>query len=415
MRFFSFFETDVRARLLYRAAPKGELCMRRLFLILTAGVLLLALLSCGRQKSDPDRKPYTDNYVYTMWKTPDASVSTLYRINVINAAGTPVCPDPLCGHDTNECPFFSINTTGSGIVGSSIYYLRGSVPMKYCRQVCRFNLESGKLEILYENNAATIARLFVFEDYIYFLELTDDGKDSPIYAFRLMRYGIRDRKTVDLGNTGAQKNVDIYDCVGGRLYWEDAGDAETYFSTDIDGKNRMDGDRLPDRTRSGNYSVMTENIQVIDRAYINMYTCDVVSKNLTSGETSVIVRNNPSFPMVYDGKVFYYRFQEEPLLIGDVVDEDSGERKKIFDARGTKLYVCDFDGQNDRLLCDIAGSGYLFGITNSMLWSSGNGEYYCTTLISYRQSEDGQTVERGNNAIVVINVKTGSYRIAEME
>ena len=146
-----------------------------------------------------------------------------------------------------------------------------------------------------------------------------------------MRYGIRDRKTVDLGNTGAQKNVDIYACVDGRLYWEDAGGAETYFSTDIDGKNRMDGDRLPDRTRSGNYSVMTENIQVIDRAYINMYTCDVVSKNLTSGETSVIVRNNPSFPMIYDGKVFYYRFQKEPLLIGDIVDEDSVERKKILD------------------------------------------------------------------------------------
>ena len=119
--------------------------------------------------------------------------------------------------------------------------------------------------------------------------------------------------------------------------------------------------------------------------------------------------------MIYDGKVFYYRFQKEPLLIGDIVDEDSVERKKIFDARGTELYVCDFDGQNDRLLCDIAGSGYLFGITNSMLWSSGNGEYYCTTLISYRLSADGQTVERGDNAIVVINVKTGSYKIAEME
>ena len=389
--------------------------MKRLILMLIVGAMLFALLSCSGKNNAPDGKTYTDNYVYTMWKTSDTSVSTLYRINVLNATGAPVCPDPLCAHNASDCPFFSINTTGSGIVGSSIYYLRGSVPMKYCRQVCRFNLESGKLEILYENNAATIARLFVFEDYIYFLELTDDGKDSPIYAFRLMRYGIRDRKTVDIGNTGAQKNVDIYACVGGRLYWEDAGGAETYFSTDIDGKNRMDGDRLPDRTRSGNYSVMTENIQVIDRAYINMYTCDVVSKNLTSGETSVIVRNNPSFPMVYDGKVFYYRFQKEPLLIGDVVDEDSGERKKIFDARGTELYVCDFDGQNDRLLCDISDSGYLFGITNNMLWSSGNGEYYCTTLISYRQSEDGQTVERGNNAIVVINIKTGSYKIAEME
>ena len=286
--------------------------------------------------------------------------------------------------------------------------------MKYCRQVCRFDLESGKLTILYENSAATIAKLFVFDDYVYFLELVDDGKEPPTYTFRLMRYGIRDGKTADLGNTGATKNTEIYACVDGRLYWEDL-DSASCFSTDTDGRNRVNGDRLSDRTRSGNYSVMIENVQQTDREYINMYTCDVVSKNLTTGETSVIVRNNPSFPMVYDGKVFYYRFQEEPLLIGYIVDEESNERKKIFDARGTKLYTCDFDGQNDRLLCDIADSGYLFGITNNMLWSSGNGEYYCTTLISYRQSEDGQTVERGENAIVVINVKTGSYKVAEME
>lgn len=245
--------------------------MKRLFLILTVGSILFTLLSCNSRNNEPDRNNYTDNYVYAMWKTPDTSVSTLYRINVLHATGAPVCPDPLCAHNTSDCPFYGIDIAGSGIVGSSIYYLRDSVPMKYCRQMCRFNLDSGKLEILHENNAATIA------------------------------------------------------------------------------------------------------------------------------------------------KVFYYRFQKEPLLIGDIVDEDSGERKKIFDARGTELYVCDFDGQNDRLLCDIAGSGYLFGITNSMLWSSGNGEYYCTTLISSRQSEDGQTVECGNNAIVVINIKTGSYRIAEME
>lgn len=389
--------------------------MKRSLLILFVAVALLALPSCKRQNDAPGAKTYTDNYVYTMWKTSDTSVSTLYRINVLNATGVPVCPDPLCRHNTNECPFYSINTDGSGVIGSSIYYLRDSVPMQHCRQVCRFDLESGKLTILYENSAATIAKLFVFDDYVYFLELVDYGKEPPTYTFRLMRYGIRDGKTADLGNTGAAKNTEIYACVDGRLYWEDLLDSASCFSTDTDGKNRVDGDRLSDRTRSGNYSVMIENVQPVDREYINMYTCDVVSKNLTTGETSVIVRNNPSFPMVYDGKVFYYRFQKEPLLIGDIVDEDSVERKKIFDARGTELYVCDFDGQNDRLLCDIADSGYLFGITNNMLWISGNGEYYCTTLISYRQSEDGQTVERGDNAIVVINVKTGSYKIVEME
>lgn len=107
--------------------------MKRLILMLIVGAMLFALLSCSRKNNAPDGKTYTDNYVYTMWKTSDTSVSTLYRINVLNATGAPVCPDPLCAHNASDCPFFSINTTGSGIVGSSIYYLRGSVPMKYCR------------------------------------------------------------------------------------------------------------------------------------------------------------------------------------------------------------------------------------------------------------------------------------------
>ncbi len=389
--------------------------MKRIFLMLAVAAVLLALPSCGGQKNEPGGKTYTDNYVYTMWKTPDTSVSTLYRINVLSATGTPVCPDPLCGHNTDKCPFFGINTNGSGIVGSSIYYLSGSVPMKHCRQVCRFDLESGKFYLLYENNAATIAKLFVSDDNVYFLELVEDGKEDQAYTFRLMRYGIRDGKTADLGNTGAMKDTEIYACVDGRLYWEDNGGAgASYFSTDTDGKDRADGDRLSDRTRAGDYSVRIENVRYAGSEYINMYICDVASKYLVTGEKKVIVRDNPSFPMVYDGNVFYYRFQEEPLLVGYTFDDATGEKRAWYDARGTKMYVCDFDGQNDRLLCDIAGSGYLFGITNNMLWSSGSGEYYCTTLISYRQSEDGQTVERGDNEIVVINVKTGSYKVVEM-
>ncbi len=390
--------------------------MKRLLLMLTVGAMLLALMSCGVQNNKPDEKTYTDNYVYTMWRTPDTAVSTLYRINVISAVGVPVCPDPLCGHDTSACPFYGINTAGSNIVGSSIYYLRDSVPMRYSRQVCRFDLEKGKLDILYENSAATVSRLFVFDDSIYFFEFVDSGNETPVYSFRLMRCDIRDGSIKDLGCTVTGQNTIIYACEDGRLYWDtnDGSDA-AYFSTDTDGKKRKDGDRLYDSRSYGDHSVMIENVQPIGSRFINMYTCDVVSRSLTTGETSVIIKNNPSFPMVSCGRVFYYRYQEEPLLVGYVFNEESGELQEIFDARGTKMYVCDFDGRNDRLLCDIADSGYLFGITNNMLWSSGNGEYYCTTLISYRLSADGQTVERGDNAIVVINVKTGRYKIAEME
>ena len=158
--------------------------MKRLLLMLTVGAMLLALMSCGGQNNKPDEKTYTDNYVYTMWRTPDTAVSTLYRINVISAVGVPVCPDPLCGHDTSACPFYGINTAGSDIVGSSIYYLRDSVPMRYSRQVCRFDLERGKtLAIVGESGSGksvtskAILGILAGNSIVESGEILYDGKD----------------------------------------------------------------------------------------------------------------------------------------------------------------------------------------------------------------------------------------------
>lgn len=47
--------------------------MKRLILMLIVGAMLFALLSCSGKNNAPDGKTYTDNYVYTMWKTSDTS------------------------------------------------------------------------------------------------------------------------------------------------------------------------------------------------------------------------------------------------------------------------------------------------------------------------------------------------------
>ena len=46
--------------------------MKRLILMLIVGAMLFALLSCSGKNNAPDGETYTDNYVYTMWKTSES-------------------------------------------------------------------------------------------------------------------------------------------------------------------------------------------------------------------------------------------------------------------------------------------------------------------------------------------------------
>jgi len=392
--------------------------MKRILLIMFAIATLLCT-SCNMQEKTPDGEQYTDHYVYTEWRTPDSSVSTLYRINVLTGTGVPVCPDPLCSHATTACPFYGMNTDGFEIIGKNMFYLRQNVALKYHKQVCRFDTESGKLNIIYENDAATIAGLFVFQDYVFFLEFTANSGDgeNPVYTFDLLRYSINDKKTVNLGDSRLSQNARIYACIDGRLYWEDPDGFEmTYFSTDTDYKNRIDGDRYKGNTYYGDYSVDAVTGDNMECAVVGIpWAMNVISRKISNGEETVILKNTPAFPMVYGGKVFHFEYQDVPLIVGYYEDENGNKTDNpIYDPRGHKLYVCNFDGTDDRLLCDF-GDEYCFFITNEMLGKSGSGDYFVLRMQSCRPSGDGVSLEMTGSVIMVININTGEYKIAEME
>ena len=130
-------------------------------------LLLLAALICvgcagadGEVSQERDRN-YTDNCIYANMN------GTFYRFNTDNATASPLCPDPLCGHNDKSCPFFHIK--GAPVFrGQYIYYLSGGPDIGGATQLCSFDLKSGRYEVLYTATGGTLSGMNEDGGYAYF-------------------------------------------------------------------------------------------------------------------------------------------------------------------------------------------------------------------------------------------------------
>lgn len=390
--------------------------MKRLMLICVVLSLFLCA-ACGGTKDPVDNNKNQDNFVYIQWKTSQGFL-TPYRINVQTGTGAPVCSDPLCNHATYNCPFFKMSTTGLSIIGNSIFYLRDNVVFRFFKQVCRYDIDTGRLIVIYENDAATLTSLSVFDDFAFFLEFVSEqmNEDHLSYSFNLIRYNIRDGSITDLGNCGLSQNAKAYAYNENRVYWKDPDGDINYFSTDPDFNSRLDGDQYENLMFEGDYNI---DLRVGENAkypvYNIPYSFNVVSRNILTGEEKTILKNTPAFPMIYGGKIFYFEYQEEPLIVGYYDDENGNKTDNpIYDPRGHKLYICDFSGDNKHLLSDFSKE-YCFSITSDMLGKSGNGDYFVVKMQNCKKSPDGVSLEMIDDVIMIININTGDYRTVKME
>ena len=392
-----------------------KLLFRKWLLLILLAILLLSTSCIRNNKSEGEY--YSDNYAYILWETA-SGIQTPYRINVKTGTGTPACSDPLCNHATSVCPFHNMSASGFCIVGKNAFYLRNYETLKFYRQLCKYDIENGKLKIIYENNAATITGLSVFDDYVYFLEFVSNNGDGnkPVYNFDLLRYSISEDKLVNLGSCGLSQNATAYAYADGRLFWRDPDSKTPYFSTDTDFDNRTDGDKDENSMSDGDYSITLERGDTMKYPVYNIpYSFNIISCKLDTSEKTVILKNTPAVPMTFGNKVFYFEYQDKPLIVGYYEDENGSKTDNpIYDPRGHKLYVCDFNGENGRLLCDF-GDNYCFCITNEMLGKSGNDNYFVIKMQRCEISADGVSLDMLGDAIMIIDVNTGEYKEAKME
>jgi len=367
-----------------------------LFILIT---LIFMSVSCS-DGSDTDIN-YTDNCIYAELN------GTFYRFNTENGTASPLCPDPLCKHNDKSCPFFCMEANPV-FVGQYVYYLAGADdPI----DLCRFDLKSGKYEKLYEAKSGTLSGMNVCGDFAYFNQsrLNENGS----VEFSLMKYDINSKKAYTL--TAEPQSVPQYllEAVDGKLYWITA--AGDHYSTDPDYNNRNDGDvGYAEKLSNENYAFIVEPTGEIKGAEGGKLPAfRVLRRDKATGEISTVIDEICSFPLIYGDSILYFKFQDTVPFLGYIYDESTSERIAVTDKNGGKLYICDLNGENERLLCDITDSGCTFNYSVGVAGKSGTGDFIGIELNTYE--ENGEYIKQGKSALLVVNIKTGDSKIVRVD
>lgn len=372
-------------------------------------IVLFCSVSCkdnGTLIGDGGESPtdeYVDNYLYTMIG------STLYRISPYSASVVPVCPDPLCFHNDSGCPFFNVDETSIETVGKYIYYLKdGNGWGEYAQRLCRFDRESGKFEVVYEPEEGSLLNLSLNTDELYFnLAYIDKNLQN---TFDICRLELSDGSVETLTDEPTKESHRFMCEKDGRLYWESHNDS-VYYSTDRDYKNRIDGDRTDKIEKvSGDYYYRLEPVH--NTTYTHCFKLTAV--NTVMGEEIVISEELAGVPVIYGGKIVYAKNGESKYL-GLVFFDDSDEPKEYYDQSGGKYYICDPDGSNERLLCDLDGMGCEIMWHSIMLIRDGVGDWIAVEAYHYTEPDENGIIERDDNVYLLINIVSGEVKVAEVE
>lgn len=380
--------------------------MKKYFALLTA-IILTLLSSCteGNVSPSPVSQQYTDNYLYTQIG------GVLHRISTVTASVTPVCPDPLCEHADVSCPFFGVENIR--MAGQYMYYLKGISMQGGYEKLCRFDMKSGKYEELYEAEDCTLNHFFANEDYVFFNCIYFD-QDLEI-TYHLMRYDVDKRKAVRLTeepNAASHSPLCIEE---DRIYW--SGDDVGYYSTDLDYENKKANDRgySPSATM-GDYSFRMESAHRLI-GYENYQTnaMKLTRIDITTGEETIVFEELGSAPIFYNGKIIYQKL-DELRYVGDEQESETGNWIPCYDKYGGKYYICDSDGSNERLLCDISDTLYVSQISSNILGGKrGVGDWIAVWVQAYVPIEepDSKKICRVDNAYLLINIETGEVKVTE--
>ncbi|MBQ8911876.1 MAG: hypothetical protein IJY89_04845, partial [Clostridia bacterium] len=83
-----------------------------------------------------------------------------------------------------------------------------------------------------------------------------------------------------------------------------------------------------------------------------------------------------------------------------------------------KLYICNSDGTGERVLCDLGDAPYAFTVSHGILGGkTGVGDWIALWVFRYVPADenDPEKVKRAENAYLLVNVKTGEWKVAERE
>ncbi|MBE6551956.1 MAG: hypothetical protein E7665_07460 [Ruminococcaceae bacterium] len=387
--------------------------MKKIILLLLIFSLILSLFSCTTfptttplsGETDTSEPEYTDESETGYLLVHIDKI--LYKLYPEEAVMVPLCPDPLCKHNTQSCPFFQVDVNVR-FIGEKMYYLRRGDALGFYSNICVFDLETGEMEILYEPKKNTVADLYATDNYLFFkMMVLEANKDS---TYKMMRYDINTKEVLELTDEYQLGRPMIITIEGDRIYWHESG---YFYSTDLEYKNRIDGDRgYAAAFVSGHKKY--ENVVSKERGDITQ----LLSVDDETDEKTVVVESTDITPIIYNGNIIYSE-PNERSIIGYTYDSSRDRTIPVYNKVGNKCYICNSDGSDKRELCDINENNIVLHFTAGVLNGKyGVGDYIPLKLWRYKtiREENGKNiVERISDGYAVVNIKTGEYKIVGVD
>ncbi len=393
--------------------------MKKTLYIFSTFFLILSLFSCT---TPPERIPTSEEFEETIEpeytdESPFDFVVTslegrLYKVYPEEGFLVPACADPLCKHKDGSCPLtkMSAHEYKNGL----LYYTRYNADYRCVYKICTYDLFTGEYKVLYEidkNN--NMLHFYVTDRYLYFNVLSGWQGGSATSNLCLMRYDLETGEAKVL----ADKLPDYTQILcekDGRLYWYNS---TGFFSTDFDYENRKDDERgYHYGYVTGEYAVeINKTGEIIGESGKKFPEKEVIRVDLKTGEKSIFIESTGTSPMLYNGKVIYTR-PEGTVYLGEAYDSYTGKGIKIYDKYGSKLYIRNIDGSDDRILCDIGGNNCALGSSGAAGDYFGKGDYIIYK-VSYYEPVKGKPeyIQEGDDRLLVINIVTGDYKILSAE
>ena len=393
----------------------------------------LLLFSCDSAPSADSR----DMSEYYVFRSSDGfplsdSVREPVKISPVSGAVTSVCIDPLCPHDSPECPLYGLQS--AAVSGNRLYGVWGEITAAK-----ESGERSGHIEIrAYDMESGEMKKLASYEDDVLLLGANNNSVyyaavlyEEETDGFRYALFRSDDRKTVELRLTRAYRSGEgavetgdfpsIYAFDGSRILWYAPGETGyEFYATDPDGNTLETFSPSNPAVMNGQYADGFAYYSVLGKKPENMSETETVVRwmnsreirrsRLDGREESILCENVASW-ILAGGTVYYTVLEEEPETFDF---NDTTETNRL----GGKIYAVNTDGSGKRLICSLA---YDFDLTNTKTFlgavTDGGATYLCIAVRDFVPNDfypSGYEYGLSPDTLIVV-ADTGEARLVSMK
>lgn len=231
--------------------------MKFFYLFMTVLLIFSILTSCSSSNT-PDGITGSGKFIYCMESGEKMDFNTSSGmpavIDPVNYSVRPLCSDPLCMHDSDECPFYNCN--GCAADGGIMFFRRGwltrnETGFEGSEILCTYDPADGKISVIDSYQGSIIYAGISKDVFYYYIAEFSTGADGLSCVYKLHKADGRTGAVTELqtdeeyktvgGYTSSNDYPTIISVVDNCIYWRRYNEAlkTEYYMTDTDNQNRQ--------------------------------------------------------------------------------------------------------------------------------------------------------------------------------